>query len=270
MENNNNNNIILKIWDFFIIFLVLLSVFLLIRNYFLLTPSAYNRFETYNSFISLFFLIDLIIRLVIFKREYLKNIHFIIDVLACIDIFLPVFRVLKSIRIIRMMRLFRLARIGRLFKVFNYFESDNDFIIKVALANLIVFSVLSIFLSSFVAKHVNKILVSEYNHFTEGVYYSNSENELRILDILRKGNVLSFRLSDDFSFSILSEDKIKNTYFPDDLIAVDYKDISITFVNKKVTVLKSLIELITILSVVPVIIIVFVISNYRKAIIQNS
>lgn len=259
-----NKNIIFKIWEIFIFILVIISIFLLVQAYFLLTPETYKVFGKFNLIISYLFLIDLIIRLVLFKGSYLKSYYFIIDLLACIDVFLPVFKIVKGFRLLRIMRVLRIARLSRLFKLFNFLSIKDNYFLKISLCNLIVFAILSILLSTFVFNQMKNTLTDEYKFFIENLLEISADEEELVSSIVNKDNILSFKIDGIFEYSFLTEEKINKIYFEDDIINVEYKGIKISFVNKNLTITKSLVELFTVLSVIPVIIIIIIISRPCK------
>jgi hypothetical protein len=256
-----NKNLILKIWDIAILILVFVSLFFLVKTYFLLTPEAYNQFSRYNVLISYIFLADLILRLFVFKMPYFKSPYFIIDLLACLDVFLPVFKMLKSIRLLRLLRLFRFARLARLFKVFTFLQCKNNFVIKISLSILIVFGFLSVFLSNFVSNQVKDLLKTEYTFFIQNLFEVSNTDEELISHLLNKENILSFEIRDVFQYSVLDSETTAKLYFDDDIIEIFYGGMSIRFVNKNLTMINLLVELFILLSVIPIIIIIFIISK---------
>lgn len=259
----DKKNIFLKLWELFIILVILFSTFLLIKHYLTLTPETFIKLQKYNLIISIIFLADVIIRIIVYGKSYIKSVEIIIDILACLDIITPLLNPIKSIRYFKILRLIRLFRVARLIKLTSFFsllEEQKSFIMNFSLIMLIIFIFLSLTISNFVQTKTKEIVMDEYKQFLISVYDETSKDEELIRKLLSKNNLISFNFG-NFEYNVLPNLKIDvdKKYFLDDIITVQHKNLKATFVLKRLTILKSIVELIIILSVIPVIFITLLI-----------
>jgi hypothetical protein len=241
--NKIKNNIIFKIWDIFILILVLVAIFMLIQSYFILTPEIQLATEKYNYIISSIFLFDVIIRLILFRKEYFFSTEIIIDVLACSDLLTPALRAIRGLKYTRLIRILRILRMLRIFRGLKAVKHTSKSLIQSKLFNnvsiilILAFIILSTFISNYISSRFKTINYENYKKILASAYvdtkFSNSNNEFDIEEFVKKLNTLS-KLHNLISYTVktseiptpieksfFSEKDIKNMYFPEDLINIE-------------------------------------------------
>ena len=253
--------------------LVVVSIYFIIHNYLKeVTPELQHKMDKVNLMISIIFVSDLLLRLVVFGKPYLKSMEFVIDLMACLDITSPALkaaRALKYSRILRMVRILRIFRGLKLFKAIATDESKAKLFNLLGVLTLVVFILLSMFVSNYLNKKFSKLAIREYQNFVNNVLgQCIKDGKINLIQfnkmILIRGQIckdiagFSIKVGDSFQkFDIISEDRLLKLYYPDEVLKIKSDIVSVTFVSKMNKLYIRHIELLIILGALPLILIEF-------------
>ena len=275
---NIKKNIFFKIWDYFVLILVLISIFLLIHSYFEITPVLQAQFETYNIIIACIFIIDVIIRIILFKKEYLYSGEIIIDVLACSDILTPALRAVRSIKYARFIKILRVLRMLRIFRALKTVRIAAQSVLEEKLFNsisiilILGFIFISLIAASFIDKRLTGFLEENYSTLTKTmVLSSKNENGKFDADKFIKNlklvhNIFYYKIqSQDIpepreEYINIDKNEVEATYFPDDILTVNISGIiTVKVLIKEIRFYIKIIEFIILICSLPLLFLMLVI-----------
>lgn len=287
MKNKKfEKSLLFKIWDYFILFFILVSIVVLIYTYTHITPVQVRNFEKYNLIISFIFLIDLIVRTVVYGKDYIFSLNFIIDLLACSDIISPVLKSLRGVRylrisrIVRLLRLFRIFRLLKVLKNIKIEETESKIITSVSIVVILIFIILSLIVSHFVNVKIQKIMYDNYAQYNSYLYaVSNQDktfseeqfnkeikNRLILSHTNESGIDVGYYIFKESGkkLNIYSDTQIYDNFFEEDKFLFKTDKYEILFLNKKTKFYETMVEFIIILLSIPSVIIIIILLNYSS------
>ncbi len=240
----------IKIWNSIIFFAIFTTLYYIFAFYAAVEPSEVNKIENIQLFITIIFVIDIIIRVKIYKTDYIKSYDILIDILSCLDIFGPLlklFRLFRFVRIIRFLKLFRLFRLLKLPNIFEYSDdSTKKLFTTIGFVSLLFFLLFGISMTSLVQKEITDSQIKKYNSYLKNIIsYSTEDGKINIDKFLGavtlQKNIISFDISYNnmnihYNFLKVKEkeldDYLKTKYFPEDILTVESNGIVLKFVIK--------------------------------------
>ena len=269
-KNSVKDSIYFKVWDYLILLLVLFSIFLLIQSYFELTPEIRNKKESLNLIISFIFVIDVTVRIILFKKKYLFSPEIIIDVLACSDIITPALRAVRSMKYTRLVRILRLLRMLRIFRGLKAVKHVSSSALEEKLFNVIAIIMILGFI--FLAMYVTSFIESKFLENTQNLYKKiitsvviNSSDKKQETDPLIISKQLSVfhnivyarldlkGLEEPFLMDQTSDKSFSQTYAEEDILEVKLNEkIIIKVLIKEMTFYFKLMEFFILIASLPI------------------
>ncbi|HOK40689.1 MAG TPA: ion transporter [bacterium] len=276
-----------KIWDYFIIILIFVSIIIFFYSYSHITPKQEEDFEIVNHIVSFIFFIDLIIRLYHFKKPYLFSLNFIIDLLACSDIISPILKSLRGIKYLKISKLVRIVRILRILRIFRFLKildkfqfknEDKKLITSISVIIIIFFIFISIFISKYIEEKLFKIIYENYQNYNSYLLYNSLDengnfnpekfkNEIKKRITINYHNNINIDIGyyliyqTNYSRYIYSKDEIDKNFFDDDKYLFKTKFYEILFLNKQKKFYQNMVELSIMAISIPFLIIILVFLN---------
>jgi len=239
----------ISLWDIIIICTVFISVFMIFFYYFEISPDEIARIERIHKIITILFVLDVILRAIIFKSDYLKSSDIVIDIISCIDILGPILKPLKLLRLARMIRVVRLFRILKLMRFFEFHPQTVKLFNIVGFISLILFIFLGNFLTNLMKSDYVHLMRKNYEIVLQNAVDNFSvENKLTNIygfvdDIAKLKNLLKVDIKlakGDYTYYCIPKEKIEKDYnLENDTIKVTYKFASLTLVTKQADFIAS-------------------------------
>jgi len=278
------NSILFKLWDYFVLLLVVVSIFFLIQAYFEISPEIARKKENVNLIISSIFLFDVIIRVLLFGKKYIYSLEFVIDILACSDIITPALRAVRGVKYTRLMRLMRLLRMLRIFRGLKAVKHVTQSPLEEKLFNFCaIFTILSfifiaMFVTSFAEKKVMSITESYYKKLITTISLASNENrkgsdpELfsKYLRIHNEIAALHLKLKgwdEPMHIDHTTDKDFWNIYTPDDILEISFNETNyIKVLVKELKYYMTLLEFFILISSLPL---VFILLSTMHVIIKK-
>ncbi|HPN30934.1 MAG TPA: ion transporter [bacterium] len=240
----------MKVWNLIIYVALFVTLYFIFAFYSAIEPSEVNRIDNIQAIITILFIIDIIIRIKIYKFEYIKSFDMLIDILSCLDIFGPIMKTFRIFRFARIMRILKLFRIFRLLKIPQIFEYSDGATKKlftaIGFVSLLFFLIFGILMSGMVQKEIGESQIKKYDSYLKNVVLYATENEKINMDkflgaITLQKNIVSFDIVEDnfrvhYNFLKLKENELNeylnSKYFPEDVIEVESNGIKLKLVIK--------------------------------------
>ncbi|MBP7653681.1 ion transporter [Candidatus Dependentiae bacterium] len=263
-------NIYFKIWDYFVLFLVVIAIGLLIHSYFEITPVLQSKFEIYNIIIAVIFLIDVVIRIILFKKEYFFSTEIIIDVLACSDVLTPALRAIRGIKYTRFIRILRVLRMLRIFRALKTVKHTTQSVLEEKLFNsisiilILGFIIISLITAGFIDKRLMSFLEDNYSTLVKTLVLSSKNDQgkfdpdkfihqLKLID-----DVFYYKIDMKTSETKLedyintTQKEVSETYFPDEILEVNISNtIIVKVLIKEIKFYVRIVEFIILISSLP-------------------
>jgi len=279
MSENKSKNWIIY-WDIFIFLFIILAVGLIFYSYFQVSPIELIRLEKFQYIITIFFIIDFIVRIWFYKSVYYKSFDILIDIISCLDILGPLFKVFKAFKFVRLLRFLKFIRLMRLLKITHLFNLSamrhNTLFNSIGFSALLIFIILGLYLSNETNSQYlkneqfkNEILLR--SAVENSIVSANNLNTLafdKVFIELQNNikNMLAFEIKREdgnLIFNTLNMQKdefdkyLSENFFKDDIQDIEYKGIKIMYSVKHLNFKSRKIEYITLCSAVSFYIIMF-------------
>ncbi len=247
METKNR---FIAFWDALIAVLVFISIFLIFYFYFEISPEEIIKINKIHLIITLIFVMDVFIRIALYKFEYIKSSDIIIDILSCIDILGPVLKPLKLMRFARLIRIVRLFRVMKLLRFFEIQPQAMKVFNIIGFSSLILFILLGNFLSSQVKSDYLHLMKKNYEIILENAIKNNSNLNNKLEDIngfvdniSKMKNVLSIEIrlaKGNFIYDCVPKEFVEKNYNDsEDSMKIVYNYITLNVATKHIAYISS-------------------------------